>query len=152
MSAVQGVASSSAPAERGFTLLELLVVLAIAGVVLGYGFLRIGAAADHAAVRAAVADATTTFNAARQAAIERREPIAVSIDTVGSSVTVAAGAERILRRNFAAAYAVRLIASRDSMAYDARGIGMGAANLSLIVRRGRVAETVFVSRLGRVRH
>jgi hypothetical protein len=50
-----------------------------------------------------------------------------------------------------ALYGVRVTASRDSMAYDARGLGYGAANLSVVVHRGRVAETVYVSRLGRVR-
>jgi prepilin-type N-terminal cleavage/methylation domain-containing protein len=136
----------------GFTLIEMLVVLAIVSIVLGYVGLRIGAAADRTAVRAAAAEAVTTFNAARQRAIERREPVAVAIDTVASRLAISAGAEPILSRNLWAAYTVRLVASRDSMAYDARGIGIGLANLSLIVRRGRAAETVFVSRLGRVRH
>jgi hypothetical protein len=57
----------------------------------------------------------------------------------------------LLRRDLRSVFGVRLSASRDSMAYDARGLGLGAANLSLVIRRGAAAETVFVSRLGRVR-
>jgi hypothetical protein len=38
------------------------------------------------------------------------------------------------------------------MAFDARGLGVGAANLSLVARRGRFADTLFVSRLGRLRY
>jgi prepilin-type N-terminal cleavage/methylation domain-containing protein len=148
----QRATGTPATQRDGITLVELLVVLAIASIILGYGFLRIGAAADRAAVRAAVAEAVTLFDAARQAAIERREPVAISIDTARSSLAILAGDQRILWRNLWAAYAVRLAASRDSMAYDARGIGIGVANLSLVARRGRAAETVFVSRLGRVRH
>jgi hypothetical protein len=37
------------------------------------------------------------------------------------------------------------------MAFDARGIGIGVANLSMVVRRGAATDTLFVSRLGRVR-
>lgn len=135
-----------------FTLVEMLVVTAIVGIVLGYAVLRIGEASDHAAVRAAVAEVVTTFNAARQRAIERRQPVAVLIDTLASRLVISATGETILSRNLAAAYGVRLGASRDSMTYDAHGVGVGAANLSLFARRGRAAETVFVSRLGRVRH
>jgi hypothetical protein len=54
-------------------------------------------------------------------------------------------------RGVAHAHGVRLVATRDSLVYDAHGVGWGAANLSVIVRKRAVAETVFVSRLGRIR-
>jgi hypothetical protein len=37
------------------------------------------------------------------------------------------------------------------MAFGASGLGYGAANLRVVVRRGAASETVYVSRLGRVR-
>jgi hypothetical protein len=46
---------------------------------------------------------------------------------------------------------VRLAATRDSMAYLPLGLGYGAANLRAVLTRGRASDTVFVSRLGRVR-
>ena len=49
------------------------------------------------------------------------------------------------------AHGVTLSATRDSMAYAPNGLGYGASNLSIIVRRGAVTDTVVVSRLGRVR-
>ena len=49
------------------------------------------------------------------------------------------------------AHGVTLAGSRDSLAFDVRGLGYGASNLTLVVRRGRAAETLVVSRLGRVR-
>jgi prepilin-type N-terminal cleavage/methylation domain-containing protein len=138
--------------RTGVTLAELLVVVAMMAIVLGYASLRLAQAADRTAVRSAVAEATTAFNGARQAAITRQGPVAVLIDTVSLRLNIVADSQVLRSRDLGAEYGVRLGSTRDSMAYDARGLGLGAANLSLVVRRGRAAETVFVSRLGRVRH
>ncbi|HEY2374660.1 MAG TPA: prepilin-type N-terminal cleavage/methylation domain-containing protein [Gemmatimonadaceae bacterium] len=135
-----------------FTLAELLVVLAVLGVLLGLAVLRISAAADRAAVHAATADAAALFLSARQAAIYRRAPIAVLIDTSRATIEALADSELLVRRELGQGYRVRLTATRDSMAFDARGLGVGAANLSLVALRGRFAETLFVSRLGRLRY
>ena len=48
-------------------------------------------------------------------------------------------------------FGVTLASSRDSLAYSATGLGYGVTNASLVVRRGLAAETVSVSRTGRVR-
>ena len=135
----------------GFTLPELLVVLLLASIVLGFAFVRLGAAADRAAVRAAVSEAASVFIAARNAAIYRRAPVAIRIDTL-SGLLLTRADSLVLRRRDLRALGVRLSASRDSMAFDARGIGIGAANLSLVVRRGQAVDTLFLSRLGRVRY
>jgi type II secretory pathway pseudopilin PulG len=145
-------APSAATQRVGGTLAELIVVLTIMSIVLGYAVVRIAAAADRTAVRAAVADVVTTFATARESAIMRRAPVAVLIDTAASRLRLASGDSLLGSRDFGAIYGVRLRSSRDSMAYDARGAGIGAANLSLVAQRRGAAETVFVSRLGRVRH
>lgn len=138
--------------RKGLTLAELLVVLVILGILLSISINRIGAAADRAAVQSAVADAATIFQSARTAAIYRRSPVAVLIDTLRGTLTSRADAEPLVQRDLWQSYRVRLSATRDSMAFDARGLGMGAANLSLMARRGRYVDTLFISRLGRLRH
>jgi len=135
-----------------FTLPELLVVLVVIAVLLGLALPRLAGAADRAAVRSATADAAAVFRSARSAAIYRRAPVAVFIDTLRSAVSARADSMVLLRRDLGQGYGVRLTATRDSMAFDARGLGVGAANLSLVARRGRFADTLFVSRLGRLRY
>ena len=135
----------------GFTLPELLVVLLLVSIVLSLAFVRLGAAADRAAVRAAVSDAASVFIGARNAAIYRRAPVAVHIDTA-AAVLLTRADTLVLRRRDLKAFGVHLSASRDSMAFDGRGLGVGAANLSLVMRRGQAADTLFLSRLGRVRY
>jgi prepilin-type N-terminal cleavage/methylation domain-containing protein len=137
--------------RSAFTLLELIVVLTLLSILLGLSLPRIASAADRAAVRAATREAAGVFASARAAAIYRREPVAVAIDTVMGAVFSRMDSVALLRRDLRSVFGVRLSASRDSMAYDARGLGLGAANLMLVIRRGAAAETVFVSRLGRVR-
>ena len=138
--------------NHGFTLAELLVVLFITAVLLSLAVVRINVASDRAAIHAALGDASAVMTSARTAAIYRREPVAIAIDTIDGAITAYAGGVVLFRRELRSAYHVRLTVSRDSMAFDAHGLGIGAANLSIAVRRGAAAETLFVSRLGRVRY
>jgi hypothetical protein len=64
---------------------------------------------------------------------------------------VHAGADTVRVRELGARYGVRLASSRDSLAFDPRGLGFGAANASIRLTRGAAAETVVVARLGRIR-
>ena len=101
---------------------------------------------------AAIVDAAAVFRSARSGAIYRRAPVAVIIDTLRSAVSARADSIVLLQRELGQGYGVRLTATRDSMAFDAHGLGVGVANLSLVARRGRFADTLFVSRLGRLRY
>lgn len=135
----------------GVTLLEMLVVLVVLGVLLALTVPRAVGAADRAAVRSAAGELVTLFSRARREAVRRRTPVALRLDRTRGAVWLALGDSLLLRRELGASYGVRLVTTRDSMAYDARGLGVGAANLSVRVERGVAAETVVVSRLGRVR-
>jgi hypothetical protein len=65
---------------------------------------------------------------------------------------VSLGTDTVRKRDIGAEHGVELSATRVRMSYSAMGIGYGAANLSAVVRRRSAVDTVFVSRLGRVRH
>lgn len=136
----------------GYTLPELLTVLFIAGLLLGLAAVRLTEAIDGAAVRAAAGDIASALTTARTIAIYRRAPVAVVIDSVAAALVVREDTSVLFRRDLRSSYAVTLAASRDSTAFDARGLGLGAANLSVIVRRRKAIDTIFLSRLGRVRY
>lgn len=137
--------------RRAYTLLETTIVLAIAAVMLALVAPRFSAARDRSAVRSALADLGSAFSLARQAAMTRRTLVAVVLDTAGGTVEVRSAGDRILRRELGVAYGIVLGANRDSAVYDARGQGFGASNLSVTARRGRIVDTLSMSRLGRVR-
>jgi len=137
---------------RGFTLAELTVVLLVLAVLVALAAMRIGPAADRSAVHAAAMDVAAILEAARTAAVYRRSVVAVGIDTAHGTLVARADSVVLLRRDLRSTYGIRLSASRDSLAFDGRGLGIGLANLSLVARRGAAVDTVFISRLGRVRY
>ncbi|HET7631473.1 MAG TPA: GspH/FimT family pseudopilin [Gemmatimonadaceae bacterium] len=136
---------------RGNTLLELVIVLAMTGLLLGIVGPPAAAMMDRAAVRAAGDDLVTWFARARREALARRRPVWLVLDTLHRRALLRVPGVGTRTRPLGSIYGVTLSVTRDSMAYDARGFGYGAANLTVVLSRGRVNESVIVSRLGRVR-
>lgn len=138
-------------AWRGYTIIELLLVLMIAGVVMAIAIPRGQAMLDRVAVQSAAGDVHATLSVARALALAGNAAVAIDIDSISGILRIRRGQEILLSRNIGQAHGVRLDPTRDSLTYDSRGLGRGAANLSIAIRLRSAAETVFVSRLGRVR-
>ena len=81
------------PAERGFTLLEMLVVLAITGLIAGLLYPRIETARGAVQQRLLREQVTAGMAAARSAAMRSGVPVALSADASG---LVIAGTRRIV--------------------------------------------------------
>ena len=107
---------------------------------------------DRIRVRGAVTDIESVFSGARHLAISRSLQSTVEVDTSGRTLYVSVGTDTVRTRDVGSEHGVRISASRVRMTYSATGVGYGAANLSVVVRRNAAVDTVFVSRLGRVRH
>ena len=137
--------------RRGMTAIEMVVVLSVIALVIGLVAPTLGRLRDGIAVRNATAEAMAAFAVARHTAIMRGASAGLGIDRPPGHMTVTVGGDVLLRRDLEATYDVTLSSTRDSTAYSPLGHGLGAANLSLVIARGRVAETIFVSREGRVR-
>jgi prepilin-type N-terminal cleavage/methylation domain-containing protein len=141
----------SARSRRATTLPELLIVLGLLGLVAAFAVRAGVPLLDAARVRSAADELRSAYATARELAALRSERAAVRIASATGTVVVHLRTDTALRRPLGALYGVRLTPSRDSMAYAASGLGWGAANLQVVVARGAAAETVAVSRLGRVR-
>jgi Tfp pilus assembly protein FimT len=107
---------------------------------------------DAIHVRGAVVEIESMFATARHLAIARAEQVAVDIDTDRATIYVTASTDTLRKRQIGTEHGVTLTTTRARMAYSATGVGYGAANLSVVVRRNLAVDTVVVSRLGRVRH
>ena len=137
--------------RRAVTLPELLLVLALAGVAMAVGLRPLRHHLDRLATRAAASEAALTLAEARRTALAQHAPVGVLVDTARGTLTLLLRGAPIAVHPLGETHGVSLGATRDSLAYDARGLGFGAANLSLVIRRGAAVETVVVSRLGRIR-
>ena len=135
----------------GFTILELTLVLVVSATLVALAVPRFAALRDRSAVHAAMDELGSTFSAARQSAIARRAAAAVVFDTAGGTVDVRTGGRSLFKRPLGSLYGITLAANRDSAVYDPRGLGYGVSNLTVTVRRGRMVDTLTMSRLGRVR-
>lgn len=133
------------------TLTELAATLAIVGTVLSTAIPRFTHFRDRLAVDGATSALTSALANTRHLAARWNRRTALRIDTVSATLTIHAGADTVDRILLGPLYGVAVATTRDSLAYYSSGLGYGASNATLIVRRGAAAETVTVSRIGRVK-
>ena len=138
--------------RRAFSAIELAIVIGILSVLSAIAMPSMTRLLDRVRVRAAVTEIESLFAAARHGAIVRGTPANVEIDTVGRTISVTLDRDTLRKGLLGAEHGVELAANRTSMTYSAIGVGYGAANLSVVVRRSAAVDTVVISRLGRVRH
>jgi len=138
--------------RHAFTLIELTVTLCILSILSAIVVPQAGRVLDGIHVRGAVIEIESLFSTARHIAIARGAQTTVEIDTVAQAIYVSAEGGKLRDAKIGADHDVRLSTTRSGMSYSVTGMGYGAANLSVVVRRNSVADTVFVSRLGRLRH
>ena len=138
--------------RHAFTLIELTVTLCILSILSAIVVPQAGRFLDGIHVRGAVIEIESLFSTARHMAIARGAQTTVEVDTAAQAIYVSAGGGRLRDAKIGADHDVRLSTTRSGMSYSVTGMGYGAANLSVVVRRNSVADTVFVSRLGRLRH
>jgi prepilin-type N-terminal cleavage/methylation domain-containing protein len=144
------------PAEgsmrNAFTLIELAVTLCILSILSAIAIPYAGRLLDGIYVNGAVIEIESLFSTARHLSIARAAQTTVEIDTAARVIRISAENDTLRKTDIGADHDVALSASRTRMVYSASGFGYGAANLSVVVRRNSAVDTVFVSRLGRLRH
>ena len=138
--------------RTAFTIVELTITLCIVSILSAIAVPGAGRLLDSIHVNGAVVEIGTMFGTARHLAISRSRQTSVEIDTLARIIRVTGGGEILREREIGRAHDVRISATRVRMSYSQTGMGYGAANLSVVVRRNGSVDTIFVSRLGRVRH
>jgi Tfp pilus assembly protein FimT len=129
---------------------ELLWTLAVLGILTAIAVPRAVRLVDRVSVQGATQDVVLALATARAAASRRGTYASFVADPRTGRVRAVIGGEVLLQRDVAGTRGVRLDASRESVTFSPSGLGWGAANTTVVVSRGSRADTVVMSRLGRV--
>jgi Tfp pilus assembly major pilin PilA len=137
--------------RTGTSVLELLIVVALITLLAAVAAPSLATLRERAAVMSATTEMMSVLATARHLAVARQTRTAVRLDDVLGTAIVLSHSDTIHRRDLGASHGVTLEVTRDSIAYGPTGRGYGAANTRIIISRGRAADTINVSRLGRAR-
>jgi prepilin-type N-terminal cleavage/methylation domain-containing protein len=139
--------------SKGFTLLELLVVVAIASVLMGLWLPRAARLRDWLATERAARDVTTALAVCRNGAVMQstRARIEIAADTLRIDRLDLGGWKSWWRLPGPASHGVTLEVSNPIVTFGPTGMGWGVSNTRIVLRRGSQAETITLSRIGRVK-
>ena len=144
--------SAKGHVRTAFTLIELTITLCIVSILSAIAVPGAGKLLDSIHVNGAVVEIASMFGTARHLAIARGRRTSLEIDTAQRTIRIRSGGSTLREREIGRVHDVKLSTTRPRMEYSPTGMGYGAANLSVVVRRNGSVDTIFVSRLGRVRH
>ena len=151
--------------RSGFTLFELLIAIALMGIVLTFAYPRISKMASRGSLRTARGSMITAINVTRSAAVAsgrcgylRLSASEVTVFTVqcqgsGSQVTV------VSNRNFHNDYGVTVtmqkgsgsLLTADSLGFDPRGVPINnTQSTNFVITKGGETKSVTVGKYGRV--
>jgi len=138
--------------QKGSTLTELVLVIAIMGSVSALAYPPTGAWLDRLAVIRAAEDFRGFFNMARMGAVYRSSRVRILIEPDSLTAIAEGQSDSILvQMRGPSAHGVALDVSRSLVRLYPTGVGLGAANTTVTLRRGAASETLTLSRLGRLR-
>jgi prepilin-type N-terminal cleavage/methylation domain-containing protein len=139
---------------KGFSLIELAVVILIMCLVVSLTLPRAAHFMDWIATDHAVRQVTTALAVARHGAVMQstRARLTISGDSLRIDRLVGKGWVPWWRQAGPSSLGVTLLVSNPVVQFGPTGIGWGASNTTVVLRRGSQVETITVSRVGRVKH
>ncbi len=139
--------------NRGVSLLEVIVVLAVVATLAGVVVPRIAGERDRAAVRRAVAEFHARHTAARTRAIATGRVTLLRVSPSATSLRVLSGSDTVARREWPGpgAHGVSVTGPTGWLQFIPPGLGFGLSNGSWTFARGNASRTVVASRSGRLR-
>ena len=142
--------------RKGFSLIEMLMVIALAGLIMAIGFPRLRDGLEHQNVRSAKALLSTLVATARGTAVQRgcNATLNMTADSVwvtacgvnppAASVTV--GTKKLVGSEFS----VSLTPGAASIVYDPRGIRTTFQTTSVRITGPHYTDSVVINQVGKV--
>jgi prepilin-type N-terminal cleavage/methylation domain-containing protein len=138
--------------QRGFTLIELVLVCTVLAVLLMLMAPRTAGWIDKLAVLRATEDFKSVYQLARIGAVHRSSRVRITIRPDSLTAVAEGQTDSILVQiRGPSRYGVSLEVSRSVIRLYPTGMGLGGANTSVVLHRGRSVQSLTISRLGRLR-
>lgn len=137
--------------RKGFTLVELVLVLAVAGLLFGIALPRLSGALDHIEVGSAANHLVAAHQRARIMAVTRGQVLVLSIDAADLVIRSRGQSTPLWSEDGPAAARVALEGPARQFIFSPEGLTLGLSNATLRLTRGSASRTIVISRLGRVR-
>lgn len=139
--------------QRGMTLPELALAMALAGLLVMIGLPKYREALDRIAVDRTAYALVAAHHRARITAILESRPSFLQFTSDSVVIRLRRGARTVphWRMPGPAARGVALSGPSKSLMFSPTGVAMGFANGTWVLRRGRALRKVITSRLGRAR-
>lgn len=139
--------------QRGYSLAELAIVLAVIGLLTLMALPSWGALLDRIAVERAASEITTALAVARNAAVLRatRARLSIAADSLGIDEWRDRTWLPVWRWPGPEGHSVSLEVSNGTVTFGATGIGSGVSNTTVVLRRGTQTARITTSRVGRVK-
>jgi prepilin-type N-terminal cleavage/methylation domain-containing protein len=139
--------------QRGFTLIEMLIVITIVGILLGVVVPRYGTISNTMQLHSAKQELGSLLAQGRATAIQTDQTVlVVRTGNVISLIAVnGTGSSIIAQQDLHSQFGVDVSASRDTVTYDSRGMVIGnSATLKFVVNNGTTRDSVCLMALGKV--
>jgi prepilin-type N-terminal cleavage/methylation domain-containing protein len=138
---------------RGLTLPELLIVLVLIGLAASIALRPVGRALDRVAVDEGATRYGAMFETTRSLAIARGRHARIELDTARGAVVLSVHADgaqwdTVDQRPLGRA---RVETSQTTATFSPLGVGFGLSNARIVFTSGAAAETLTVSRTGRLK-
>jgi Tfp pilus assembly protein FimT len=136
----------------GIVLIELLLVIAILGILAAIAAPRVTALNDAAAVRAEAMEIVAALDAARGASIRLGTVTTLTLADSAYRVVAVVGSDTVTawRHSGPVARGVTLSTPARGILFGPAGLAVGAANRTITLTRGTTSRQVVISRLGRL--
>jgi len=141
--------------RRGFTLIELVIVIVIMGAMAAFAFPRIGDGITRQSVRSARTMFIAVHARARATAIQRgaQTQMIVNNGTLEvRSINPVSGAAQTVGRieDLGARYGVTVQPTNLTLTFDPRGIGMETSQTTVAITKSTFGASVVISPVGRI--
>ena len=137
--------------RQGFSIVELVLVVAVASLLLGIALPQLSGALDRIEVSAAANHLAAAHLRARMMAIARSQVLVLSVDPARLAIYPRGQSTLLWTEEGPAASSVVLAGPARQFTFSPEGLTLGLSNATLRLARGSASRTVVVSRLGRVR-